>query len=524
MSRRIFRILALAIPGFVIAGQIPAASAAAPAAPGASCEKLMGLTLPNVTITSAGHVPANGFIAPGQQAPMTLPTFCRVQAIASPSADSEIHFEVWIPPMDAWNGKFQGEGVGGYDGSISYGAMATGLQHGYAVMGNDLGHTGGDLKFGEGHPEKVIDWAYRAMHVTAEAGKLIVRDSAGKWPEHAYFVGCSTGGHQALSEAQRYPDDYDGIVAGDPAYDRVHQTASYIWAWMAVHDQNGAPLFTPAKLQTVTKAAVAACDGIDGIKDGVIDDPRRCKFDPATLICTGAETDSCLTPLQADGVKKVYAGLKNPRTGEQIFPGFSPGSEGFGNGAGQGWMGFIVSPKTPMRSEVYKYLLFNDPNWDWHSFDFDKDVAYSDAKIGYMAAVDHDLSRFRNRGGKLIMYTGWADPVAAPEDIVKYYEGAVKAMGGLDKTQSFYRFFMAPGMGHCGGGYGPDTFDAVAALEQWVEHGTAPEKILASHSVDKTVQRTRPLCPYPQVARWTGKGSTDDAANFVCNAADGEKR
>ncbi len=495
---------------------------AAPAlAAGTECEKLQALTIPDVTVTSAGNVPANSFIAPGQQAPMTLPTFCRVQAIAKPSSDSEIRFEVWIPPGAAWNGKFQGVGTGGYDGSISYSALATGVQRGYAVASTDMGHTGGDLKFAEGHPEKVIDWAYRAMHVTTEAGKLIVRDNAGRWPEHSYFIGCATGGHQALSEAQRYPDDYDGIIAGDPAYSRLHETAVYVWAWMATHDQSGKPLFTQAKLQTITKAATVACDKLDGVEDGVIDDPRRCKFDPATLACTGAETDACLTPAQVDGVKKVYAGLRNPRTGEQIFPGFSIGSEGYAGN--QGWNAFLVAPKTPMRSEVYNYFLFNDPNWDWHTLDFDRDVAYADAMIPFVSAVDRNLTPFQSHGGKLLMYTGWADPVLPAEDVIEYFEGVRKTIGPK-AADGFMRFFMVPGLGHCSGGPGPTTFDMLPSLEQWVEHGVAPEKVIASHVADKVVQRTRPLCAYPLAAHWTGKGSSDDAANFICKSPEGEKR
>lgn len=500
------------IAGFSVLGL----AAPALAQSGTPCGKLTALTLHEVKITAATDIAAGSFTPPGQPAAITVPAFCRVQGVASPTSDSEIKFEIWIPPVAGWNGKFQGVGTGGYDGSISYGALAAGLARGYAVMSNDLGHTGGDLKFGDGHPEKVIDWAWRAMHVTAEASKLIVRNAQGRWSSYSYFVGCSTGGHQALSEAQRFPDDYDGIIAGDPAYDRVHQTASYVWHWLATHDASGAPLLTQAKLQAVTKAAVVACDGNDGVTDGVIDDPRQCKFDPGALLCKGADSDSCLTQQQVDGVRKVYAGLTNPRTKELIFPGFSPGSEGYGNA---GWNQFLVGPKIPMRSEVYKYFLFQDPNWDFRSFDFDKDVAYSDAKIGFMAAVDQDLSKFKARGGKLIMYTGWADPVAAPLDIIKYYEGVTAKMGGAKNVQDFYRFFMAPGMGHCGGGYGPDSFDMVAALEQWVEHGKAPEKVIAA-KMDKGVPvRTRPLCPYPQVARWTGQGSTDDAANFTCKTA-----
>ncbi len=498
------------------------AGGAAAAGVGTPCEKLTQLTIPNVSIASATLTEAGDFSAADLKKPIRLPAFCRVQGSAHPTPDSDIGFELWIPTEGQWNGKFEGVGTGGYMGSISYDALADGLKRGYAVASTDMGHKGDDLKFGEGHPEKVTDWAYRAIHVTADAGKLITRDNTGRMPSHAYFVGCSSGGHQALSEAQRYPEDYDGIVAGDPGYDRVHQTAAYLWSWLALHDAHGAPLLTASHLELLTRSAIAACDDLDGVKDGVIDDPRRCRFDPAVLTCKPGAATNCLTAEQVAAVKKVYAGLRNPRTGEEIFPGWSLGSEAFGSGALQGWNGFLLSPKQPMRSDVYKYLVFNDPNWSYRNFDFDRDVAYSDAKIGEMAAVDPDLSRFAGRGGKLVMYTGWADPVAAPLDVLKYYEGAVKANGGLSRTQAFYRFFMAPGIGHCGGGYGPNSFDMLAALERWVEHSEAPVRVLASLTTD-SVKRTRPLCPYPQVARWTGKGDTHDAANFTCKAAEPPK-
>jgi feruloyl esterase len=217
-----------------------------------------------------------------------------------------------------------------------------------------------------------------------------------------------------------------------------------------------------------------------------------------------------------NALKKVYAGTHNPRTGEEIFPGWSVGSEGFGDSPSTGWGAYILNPKEPQRIEAYRLFVFRDPNWDWRSFDFDKDETYAEQVFGYLGAVNYDLSGYKARGGKLVMYTGWADPVAAPMDVLKYYENATKTMGGTEKTQEFYRFFMAPGMGHCGGGPGPNTFDTQSALEDWVEHGKAPEKIIASHITNGKTDRTRPLCPYPQAAKWKGTGSTDDAANFVC--------
>ncbi|MEJ1969162.1 MAG: tannase/feruloyl esterase family alpha/beta hydrolase [Rhizomicrobium sp.] len=508
------RTVCIALAALVLSAAA-AAPSTAPVFTGTPCDKLIALTIPDVTITAAAPVAAGPFTTQGMRQSAELPAFCRVQGVAAPTADSHIQFEVWIPQAGGWNGKFQEVGVGGYDGSISYDAMAAGLKRGYAVAGNDVGHTGGDLKFGLGHPEKVIDWAWRAMHVSAVAGKLIVRNATGRQPEHSYFIGCSTGGHQALSEAQRFPADFDGIIAGDPAYDRLHETAAYLWSWTATHDASGAPLLSSADLKLVTQAVVATC----GDRDGVIDEPRLCRFAPATLLCKPGQTGRCLNQEQVDAVDKVYAGLRNPRTGEQIFPGWERGSENFGDAPLQGWNGFLINPKAPMRSEVYAYFLFGDPNWDFRTFDFDRDVAYADSAIGYMSAVDTDLGAFRARGGKLLMYTGWIDPVAPPEDIAKYYDAVAGKMGGLRKVAEFYRFFMVPGMGHCQGGPGTTNFDMLTQLENWVEHGRAPARVVASHVENGVTTRTRPLCPYPQVARWNGKGDRSKAESFLCTAA-----
>ena len=266
-------------------------TAAAPA----DCATLVSLTIPDVTINAATTVAPGSFTPPGTQTAMALPGFCRVEATARPTSDSEIKFEVWIPPAEAWNGKFQGVGNGGYQGSISYTAMATALRRGYATASTDTGHTGDDVIFGQGHPEKVIDFGHRAIHVMTTSAKLVIRNAAGRFAERSYFVGCSSGGHQALSEAQRYPDDYDGIVAGAPANDRIRQTFGFLASWLATHGPDGTPLLTQPKLALLTKAAVASCDANDGLKDGLIDDPRRCAFNPATLACkAGVDEATCL--------------------------------------------------------------------------------------------------------------------------------------------------------------------------------------------------------------------------------------
>jgi feruloyl esterase len=395
MIRRLFAgTLVASIPLF--------AHASLAAAPPVDCATLVALTIPDVTINAATTVA-------GSQTAMTLPPFCRVEATARPTSDSEIKFEVWIPVSEAWNGKFQGVGNGGYQGSISYAAMATALRRGYATASTDTGHTGDDVIFGQGHPEKVIDFGHRAIHVMTTSAKLVIRNATGRFAERSYFVGCSSGGHQALSEAQRYPDDYDGIVAGAPANDRIRQTFGFLGSWLATHAADGTPLLTQPKLALLTKSAVAACDANDGLKDGLIDDPRRCTFDPETLACkAGADEASCLTPAQVTAAQRMYEGTRNPRTGRQIYTGWPRGSEAFGESAIQGWRQYITDAKEPSRVGVFKYFLFHNPSLDFRTIDFDRDLAYAEQQIPHLAAVDTNLAPFKRRGGKLLVYTGRA--------------------------------------------------------------------------------------------------------------------
>jgi feruloyl esterase len=254
---------------------------------------------------------------------------------------------------------------------------------------------------------------------------------------------------------------------------------------------------------------VARCDAADGLRDGLIGDPRRCDFDPAVLACGTDATNTCLTPEQVSAVRKVYAGARNARTGAQLFPGWVRGSE-------EGWGPYILDPREPVRLGLFRFFTFHDPAWDWRTFDWDRDVNFVEAQVPYLSAVSRDLQAFSSRGGKLLMYTGWADPVVPPEDIVSYYEAVARTQGGLRKTQQFFRFFAVPGMGHCGGGSGPNSFDTLSALEAWVEHGRAPERLIAAHSVNGKIDRTRPLCAYPGVARYSGNGSIESAQNFRC--------
>jgi Tannase and feruloyl esterase len=486
----------------------------------ASCESLSKLKLANTTITSAGEVRA-GKLTPSANAvvppPMrgshfgNLPAYCRVTATVKPVADSDIKIEVWMP-VSGWNGKFLGVGNGGWAGSINYGGLAQGVSHSFATASTDTGHagTGSDARFAFGHPEKLIDLGYRAVHEMTVEGKAITAAFYGKASRLAYWDGCSTGGKQGLTEAQRYPRDYNGIVEGDPASFWTHLMFGTIWP-AEFTLKNPAGYIPQNKYLLIHNAAIKACDALDGVTDGIVNDPTRCHFDPETLACKGEETATCLTAAQVESARKIYAGPKNPRTGEQIFPGLEPGSE-LGWGAEAGGPHPMAIP-----ASYFEYVLFKNPDWDFRTLNFDRDVKLADQQDGpILNAINPDLQAFKAHGGKLIMYHGWSDPLIAPLESVDYYKNVAAAMGGLSATQSFARLFMVPGMMHCGGGPGPDSWDKVGVLDEWVEQGRAPDKIIASHLTRGRVDMTRPLCPYPEVARWKRSGSTNDAANFVC--------
>jgi feruloyl esterase len=424
--------------------------------------------------------------------------------------DSRIGIEVWIPPAASWNGKLLGTGNGGFSSAMSYPAIADGLNRGYAVVATDTGHSGDTMDFGVGHPEKIIDWAYRAVHIMTDVAKLVVRNHQGRFPTRAYFSGCSTGGQQALSEAQRYPHDYDGIIAGNPASNRLHLIYAFLWTWLAAHGEHDRQILPSSKLPALATAVMTSCDAHDGLKDGLIADPRACRFDPAQLTCSGAESDACLTTEQVQAVKKIYDGTRHARTDTKLFPGWAYGSE-------LGWRGYITDAKEPVRNGLFTGWAFHNPRWNPWSFDFDRDVAYIDETLAFVSAISTDLGAFRKRRGKLIMYTGLVDAVVPPQDTVDYYERVVEASGGLTATRGYFRFFPVPGMGHCGGGSGPNRFDMLSALDAWVEKGAAPDRIVATQVGHAgRVVRTRPLCAYPAQARYKGTGSVDAEAQFTC--------
>ena len=484
-----------------------------PALAAGSCASLHGLSIPDLTIGQAADVAAGSFTpATAPALKLDVPAFCRVAATATPTPDSQIGLEVWVPSGGAWNGKLLGIGNGGYSSVLDYPAMADGIRRGYATVATDDGHTGEDLRFVIGHPGKAADWADRAIHAMTVAAKPVLRAYAGRLPERSYFAGCSTGGFQGLAEAQRYPEDYDGIIAGAPGYPRFNLSASFMYAWAVNHDAAGKEILTRPKLPTLNKAVTAACAG----PDGVIADPRQCHFDPASLLCTGAETDGCLTAAQVAVVRAVYRGPENARTHQSVFPGWDPGSEALGGDPKAGWTAYIVGQPEPVRLELWKYWAFGDPNFDYRSFDYDRDLDYADRAVPSMNAVSTDLHRFQQRGGKLLMYYGWADNVSSARTGIDYYESLQRTVGDAAKTRAFSRLFLLPGVGHCSGGPGPDSFDAIGALDSWVEQGTAPDRLVASHSSNGAVDRSRPLCPYPQIARWDGSGDRNVAASYTC--------
>lgn len=498
----------------------------------AACAALSGARFGDGTlITSTAHV--NTGLTIGTTS--VKGSFCRVIAIARPTGDSQIGFETWLPDRSGWNGKFQGVGSGSSAGSIAYSGMKPALEAGYVAMATDNGHVSNlnlpngtaEQTWALGHPEKIIDFAYRAEHVATLHAKEILQKFYGIGPSKSYFVGCSQGGHHALMEASRYPDDYDGIVAGAPGWNWVNLMAAELWnSEPALQDPTA---LTPASIALLNSAIVAACDANDGVKDGVVNDPRACHFDPATLQCRPGSSTNCLTPSQVAAATHIYGGTRRS-DGSSIFPGYTPGSE-------PGWAP-LYTGKTPGGSgwDFFRYTVFQNPAFDNRNFDFDADFTRAQQAtidgqtVSTIFNATPDLEAFRARGGKLIVYHGWADQQISALNSIAYYDQVTALQGSTTKTDDFMRLFMVPGMQHCTGGPGPQNFgastgtppvadaghDIVQALDQWVSQGTKPASVIASVVANGSVSRSRPLCPYPQVARYNGTGSSDDALNFSC--------
>lgn len=495
-----------------------------------SCASLNNIILSDTVISISEVVNANSFSPANSSNLLDTPAFCRVVGVTEPT----VNFEVWLP-LSNWNGKYNGVGNGGMAGVISYSAMAAALNRGYATASTDTGHdqSGGlfDASWASGRPDLIEDFGHRGLHVTTTNAKAITEAFYNSPPSYAYYTGCSKGGQMGLMEAQRYPDDFDGIIAGNPANDWTRFYAgSHLWYSLAMLEDQEAWI-PRSKLPAFGNAVNSACDTIDGIEDGILQNPLACNFKPASIQCpVGINNDSCLTPKQVSAVEKIWSGVETS-SGELVYPGLVPGGE-----ADPGGWGLWVTGAEPFTSlhwlggeGFFRWFVFDDPEWDFQNFDFDDDLSFALEKVG--AAVDSnnpDLRNLRDGGSKLIVYHGWSDPDISPVASINYFESVVNVVAddiqalnyetALKSTQNFFRLFMVPGMGHCSGGPGPDRFDTLSALENWVENGIAPDSLKASKIMNGEVTRTRPLCVFPEVATYSGAGNTDIAESFYCAA------
>lgn len=524
-----------------------------PASAHIACSDMLRLQLPLAKVTSAEVVAPGAFREPRgdpQQDDFSgLPAFCRVHGSVRPVSGSDIGFEVWLP-LGKWSGRLHMVGNGAYMSRIYWPELANRIRRGDVGVATDTGHEGGSLTFAVGHPQRIIDWGQRAVHATVAVAKLVTKAYFGSPPRYSYFSGCSTGGEQALSEAQRYPEDFNGIIAGDPGNYRTSLNMAFLWQFEKNH-RSGAdahPILSVADLQLVHDAVIKSCDGADGVRDGVINDPRDCNFHVASLLCKPGTQGHCLSPEQVSAIRAMYAGPSDPVTGARIYPGYTLGSEGIVVEPGQklpGWSEYWANPAKrdePQRVDFFRYWVFANPAWNWRRFDWHTDPAIVSAAIGpKVDAVNPDLHAYAEHGGKLIMFMGWADPVGSAYAAIDYYrqveEFTANHLGikdAMPATRKFVRLYMIPGMGHCAGGPGPTNFstatrdstppardgrhDMTVALEDWVEGGQPPSTLIGTHYADekrKVIAFQRPLCVYPAVARYIG-GDVREAKSFRC--------
>ena len=486
-------------------------SVALTARAGARCEDIQSLKRDATTITLAETVAAGAFVPPERSPWSTgqeyaqLPAFCRVAGSLHPTPDSQIGFELWMP-VTGWNGKFLQAGNGGAAGSIVYPALVVPLSRGYAVVHTDTGHSGGggDFSWAVGHPEKVTDFAYRAVHEVTLAGKAMTREYYGERPRLSYWLGCSTGGRQGYVEAQRYPDDYDGVAAGAPAANWIPTGLLAVLFQRELLSPDGLPV---SNLALLRRAAVAACDAAVGVVDGVISDPDRCRFDPKALLCSAAGTDACLTAPEVAAAQRLYRGVVDGRR-RVVYPGTGPGSE-------IQWAAF-VNPDFRIGESAFRYLVYNDPEWSVSAFNVDRDLAAGIQRdAGAASAMDPNLRSFLNHGGKLLTYHGTTDGLIPYLNTRHYVLAVQHSVGSAAATG--VRYYEVPGMDHCGGGAGAGDIDWLSALDTWVETGRAPEALPAHHPGEgESPSFSRPQCPFPQQARYRGHGDPRDAQSFAC--------
>ena len=500
---------------------ITAAAIAVGRADAATCADLAKLPLADTTVISATVIPPGMFKAPtgnaaAQAVYARLPEFCRVTATIRPTPDSEIGIEVWLPAAN-WNGKFQAVGNFNWAGIILYQSLAGALAGGYATAATDGGHTGNSAAFAVGHPEKVIDLGYRAVHEMAVKAKTLIDAFYGAVPKLSLWNGCSQGGRQGVAAAIRHPEDFDAIAAGAPAVNWMQLHAGRMVANRAANRTPASTIPRP-HYRLVHEAVLRACDAGDGVTDGVVEDPRSCAFDPQVLQCSaGQSVDRCLSPAQVEAARSLYKPVVHPVSGAVVLPGLVPGAE-------LGWNAAAAAQPVPTSLDAYRYLVFQDPKWDPARFNAATDVdRLLKADPGdVLGTSSTDLKAFFDRGGKLLLYHGWSDAQVTPLNTIEYFNKVVSRFGRGIVGRSI-QLYMVPGMDHCAGGNGTDRFDKVQALEQWVATGKAPTAIEAEHATAGIVDRTRPLCPYGQVAVYSGRGSTNYGQNFACTQVAGSR-
>jgi hypothetical protein len=528
---------ALALVGFV---SCAVGAASGQTAAGQACAELSKLSVAPAEIVQAAVVAA-GTLDLHEEHPnpifTKLPAFCRVIAISRPTADSEIKIEVWLP-LAGWNSKFIGQGNGGFAGSIGYEGLAGAVLTGYATGGTDTGHTGGagDSGWALGHPEKIVDYGWRGVHTMTELSKTVVQAFYSSAARHSYFSSCSDGGREALMEAQRFPADYDGILAGAPAFNWTSLVSHS--ALLAKELDSSAESYLPAsKVPAINAAVLQACQKDE--PGAFLADPQACHFSPETMVCKDRETDTCLTAAQAASLKEIYASayLKD---GTLEYHGQLPGGE-LGGGGWPVWITGAMrgaSADAGLSRGYFRNFVYSNPNWDPKSFDLDRDLKAAEAASATtLDAVNPDLTAFKARGGKLILYHGWNDAAISPLATVDYVNSVQQKMGEL-QTQEFVRLFLVPGMQHCSSGPGPADFgqwghfnpaldnagnNITIALEDWVEKGTAPEQIIARGNTDpggkgNGVAFAQPICAYPKAAIYKGSGDRKDAGSYACAA------
>jgi hypothetical protein len=523
--------------GALVALAATAATTATPANAD-SCSKLANtFHRPKTTITSAQTVAAGTFVTP--TTPPTnlseLPQFCRVTGFTAPTNDSHIGFEFWIPET-GWNLKYLQVGCGGFCGSISYSSMAEPLRRGYAVAATDDGHQASviDASWANGHPEKIVDFGYRALKETTDVAKELVRDYQQRGVRRSYFMGCSDGGREALMEAQRFPGDFDGIIAGSPANYWTHLFTGFVWDEQALSATATGDL-SQTDLNVLSGAVLAQCVGHDGglATDQFLNNPPACRFDPDRLLCNGKNAGACLSQDKVSAIEKIFSGP--PR----IFPGYGPGAEANVSADWRLWITGATNPAVSLQgffgNGFFQNMVFPNTGWTSGTFSADNNAAQADARVGgILNSIDPNLSPFKLHGGKLIQYAGWSDAAISPQNDIDYYKSVTKLMDGPKRTAEFYRLFMVPGMAHCGGGPGANAFgqgtngpnptdpadDILSALDRWVDFGVAPESIIATKYVNddpaQGVAFQRPLCPYPRFASNKGTGKGTDTSSFVC--------